>query len=147
MKKTLSQLTIAYYAVYITAILGALAGFYILRNGFSIDPQSQTGIVLSSALIILIIGSIPLALALFNRYTKKLVLLTDETEKFQKYRKAGLMRIWVIGLGLVLGIVFFYVMQSQSMIFCAGIAAIGLFFCKPAESKIISELKLEEYQD
>jgi hypothetical protein len=30
------------------------------------------------------------------------------------------------------------------MIFCAGIAAIGLFFCKPAEVKIISELKLEE---
>ncbi len=147
MKKTIRDLSIAYYAFYILAILGALAGYYILRNGFTINPQSQTGIALSTFLIVLIIGSVPLSLAVFNKYTKKLVQLTDESEKFQKYRKAALIRISVIGIGLVMGIIFFYVMQSQSMIFCAGIAAIGLFFCKPSESKIISDLQLEEFSE
>lgn len=143
----LRNITIAYYVVYITAILSALAGYYILRNGFNINPQSQVGITLTSVLIVYIIGSVPVALALFNRHTKKLALLTDEKEKFEKYTKAAMLRIIVIGSGLVSGILFFYVMQSQSMIFCAGIAAIGLFFCKPNESKIISDLQLEEYSD
>jgi len=30
------------------------------------------------------------------------------------------------------------------MIFCAGIAAIALFFCKPSAQKIELELKLDE---
>jgi hypothetical protein len=30
------------------------------------------------------------------------------------------------------------------MIFCALIAAIALFFCKPTEGKVISDLKLED---
>ena len=46
--------------------------------------------------------------------------------------------------GLMLGVLFFYVMGSQSMIFCAGIAAIGLFFCKPSQAKISSELQIDE---
>ena len=147
MKKTIRNISIAYYAIYILAILGALAGYYILSNGLIIDPQSQTGITLTSILIVYIIGSIPLALALFNRHTGKLALLADEGEKFRLYTKAALIRISVIGSGLVTGILFFYVMQLQSMIFCAGIAAIGLFFCKPAEGKIVSDLKLEDYSD
>lgn len=147
MKKILRDISVAYYAFYILAILGALAGYYILRNGFTIDPQSQTGITFSSLLIVLIIGSVPISLAVFNKYTKKLALLNEESEKLQKYRKAAFIRIFVIGTGLVLGIIFFYVMQSQSMIFCAGIAAIGLFFCKPSESKIVSDLHLEDYSD
>jgi len=147
MKKTIRDISIAYYAFYILAILGALAGYYILRNGFTIDPQSQNGITLSTVLIVLIIGSVPLSLAIFNKHTKKLALLEDESEKFIKYRKAAFLRIMVLGVGLVLGIVFFYVMQSQSMIFCAGIAAIGLFCCKPNESKIISDLQLEEFSE
>ena len=147
MKKTIRDISIAYYAIYITAILGALAGYYILKNGFIINPQSETGITLSTILIVYIIGSIPIALGLFNIHIKKLALLAVEKEKFQQYTKAAIIRISVIGSGLVSGIIFFYIMQTQSMIFCAGIAAIGLFFCKPSESKIVSDLNLEEYSD
>ena len=37
-------------------VLAATAGYYILKEGVSIDAQSQTGITISSALIIFIIG-------------------------------------------------------------------------------------------
>lgn len=65
-------------------------------------------------------------------------------EKLALYEKGATIRILVIGSGFLLGVLFFFLMNSQSMIFSAGIAAIGLFFCKPAEVKIISELKIED---
>lgn len=144
MKKTLQNLTLAYYVNYIVAALTAFAGFYILRSGYRIDPQSEAGIAISSVLIILIIGSVPLTLGMFHRYTKKLVNIEDIEIRLAKYQTAGLIRIVIMGFGLVLGVLFFYLMGSQSMLFCAGIAAIGLFFCKPSQAKISSELQIDE---
>ncbi len=142
MKKTLRQLQIAYYSVYIAAIAAATSGFYILKSGFVLNPLSQTGTVINSVLIIFIIGSIPLGLGYFNKLTKQWALLEDENKRLENYRKAGVIRITIIGLGLVLGVLFYYIMNSQSMIFCAGIAAIALFFCKPSEAKISTELNI-----
>ena len=112
-----------------------------------IDSKSDAGITLSSILILFIIGSLPAALALFHRYTKELRAEPDMNIKLEKYKKASIIRLLVIGLGLVAGVLFFYVLHSQSMLFCAGIAAIGLVFCKPAEVKIITDLEIEETEE
>lgn len=144
MKQVLKKLTLVYYLIYIAAVLVALLGFQLYRSGVMIDSQSQTGIILSSILIILLIGSIPITLALFNKKTKQWALIEDVPTKLTLYSKASIIRIIIIGTGFLLGILFFFLMNSQSMIFCAGISAIGLFFCKPAEVKIISELQIEE---
>lgn len=142
MKGTLRQLTIAYYCVYAAAIAAALTGFYILKSGLRIDPLSQTGTILNTVLIILIIGCIPLTLAIFNKKTKSWAKLEDQDQKLALYRKGGTIRIAIIGTALILGVLFFYIMNSQSMIFSAGIAAIALFFCKPSEAKIETDLEL-----
>lgn len=147
MKRALRHLFIAYYSVYVAAILAASSGYYILKSGFRIDPLSSTGVVLNTVLIIFIIGSVPLSLAFFNRLTKKWATLQDKEQRIEQYRKAGVLRIAVIGVGLMLGVVFFYIMNSQSMIFSAGIAAIALFFCKPSEAKITTELNLEDINE
>ena len=147
MKKTLTKITIAYYVVYIAAVLAATAGYYILREGFSIDVQSQTGITLSSALIIFIIGSIPVTLGLFHRYLKKIAALEDVEIRVKKYEMASYLRLTIIGLGLIFGVLFFYILHSQSMLFCAGIAAIALFFCKPSKSKMINDIDIDELND
>ena len=147
MKKTLTKLTIAYYVVYIAAVLAATAGYYILKEGVSIDAQSQTGITISSALIIFIIGSIPVTLGLFHRYSKKIATLEDVQIKVKKYEMASYLRLTIIGLGLILGVLFFYILHSQSMLFCAGIAAIALFFCKPSISKMINDIDLDDLND
>jgi len=143
LKKVLSSLTITYYSVFGAAFLSALAGYYILQHSMNIDSLSKAGITLSSILIIYIIGSIPVTLAYFNRILKKIRLGEDTEYKLMEYKKYGFLRIVIIGVGFVLGIQFFYILHSQSMIFCAGIAAIALVFCKPSEIKIITDLNLE----
>ncbi|MEA4936333.1 MAG: hypothetical protein VB102_06795 [Paludibacter sp.] len=144
MKKILKKLSLVYYLIYIAAILVALIGFQLFKSGYNIDDKSQLGIAVSSVLIILIIGSIPLTLAIFNKKAKQWSMIEDTQTKLKKYEKASIIRLVIIGTGLLLGVLFFFIMNSQSMIFTAGIAAIALLFCKPAEVKIISELKLEE---
>ena len=144
MKQVLKKLTLVYYLIYIAAVLVAFLGFQLHRSGVIIDSQSQTGIAISSALIILIIGSIPTTLAVFNKKTKKWATEEDVAKKLGWYSKASIIRLIIVGSGFLLGILFFFLMNSQSMIFCAGISAICLFFCKPAEVKIISELQIEE---
>jgi len=140
MKRTLRILLTAYYAVYAGAILAATSGYYILKSGFKIDPLTSEGTIINSIVILYIICTVPLALALFNKMTKKWALIQDENEQLEKYKTGAIYRILIIGTGLVLGVVFFYVMNSQSMIFCAGIAAVALFFCKPSENKIMNDL-------
>jgi len=144
MKKVLKNLTLAYYAVYIIAILSAVLGYYILKSGISIDSKSSTGVALESILIIFIIGSVPLTLAGFNKLTKKWAQISDTAIKLRKYQQGSLIRIAIIGLGFILGVIFYYLLKNQSMLFCAGISAIALFFCKPAEVKIVTELDLED---
>jgi len=144
MKETLKKLTTHYYLVYIMGVVIALSGYQLYNTGFRIDEKSSEGIAISSALIILIIGSIPLTLSLFNKNLKKINEETDMKIRLGRYEKASRIRLAIIGLGFVLGILFFFLMHSQSMIFCAGIAAIALFFCKPAEVKIISDLQIED---
>lgn len=140
MKRTLRILLTAYYAVYAAAILAATSGYYILKSGYKIDPLTSEGTIINSIVILYIISTVPLALAIFNKMTKKWAFIQDENEQLEKYRNGGIYRILIIGTGLVLGVVFFYVMNSQSMIFCAGIAAVALFFCKPSENKILNDL-------
>ena len=147
MKQVLKKLTLVYYLIYIAAVLVAFLGFQLHRSGVIIDSQSQTGIAISSALIILIIGSIPITLAVFNKKTKKWATEEDVAKKLGWYSKASIIRLIIVGSGFLLGILFFFLMNSQSMIFCAGISAIGVFFCKPAEVKVVAELELEEYPE
>ncbi len=143
-EKIVKRLNLVYYLFYLAALLAAAGGFQLFRSGIRIEPNSSAGIALTSLLIIYIIGSIPLALSIFNKKTKKWAEMPSLHEKLALYEKGATIRILVIGSGFLLGVLFFFLMNSQSMIFSAGIAAIGLFFCKPAEVKIISELKIED---
>ncbi len=144
MKKVQKSLSLAYYSMFAAAFVAAITGYYILQNSLVINPLTQPGIAISAILIIFIIGSVPIALAWFNNFLKKLKIHSDLTYKLEQYRKAGIIRITVIGAGVVLGIIFFYVMRSQSMIFCAGIASIALVFCKPSEVKVITDLEITD---
>lgn len=143
-EKIVKRLNLVYYLFYVSALLAAAGGFQLFRSGIRIEPNSGLGIALTSILIIYIIGSIPLALSIFNKKTKKWAELESLSEKLTLYEKGATLRLMVVGSGFLLGVLFFFLMNSQSMIFSAGIAAIGLFFCKPAEVKIISELKIED---
>jgi len=116
-------------------------------NDFSPIPMnSPTGIALKSIVIFYMIISIPLGLSSFSKQTKKCREIEDEKIKFQTYKKAAYQRLILVGSGLIFSIIVFFLLRTDvSLIFCAGISAIILlFFCKPTEAKISSDLNMDE---
>jgi len=98
---------------------------------------------ISTTYLIYLLVSIPVALYWFHIYTVKLRKETDEFLKFKKYKKASNIRLWVVGTGLIVGVILVYLLRSQSMIFTSAIAAIALYFSKPSAVKMIRELDLD----
>lgn len=150
MENTLRRINSIYYIIYMLTIVSAVAVFmlsYMNVNKFVINEKSSTGMVLSSILILYILISVPLAFWLFHKKTKSLQLIEDKFAKYEAYKKASIIRLWVIGIGLIGGVVLFYLLTSTNMIFCALISAVALFFCKPTLGKMIKELDLEEDED
>ena len=145
MEGIIKRINLAYYLIYTLTILSTIIGYMMTMNTENtVSLTSNLSITLSSVVILYIIVSIPSALALFHRYTKKLALIEDKFIKLNKYASAATLRLLVVGSGLVISVIVFYIIRNQSIIFCAGISAIALLFCKPTEGKIISDLKLED---
>lgn len=138
----------AYYLIYTITILSTIIGYVVtMSRETSVDVKSPLSITLSSIVILYIIISIPAALALFHRSTKKWAVIEDRFTKINKYVAGATWRLLAVGFGLVLSVMVFYILRSESMIFCAGISAIALLFCKPTEGKIISDLNLDDTEE
>ncbi len=146
MTKIIKPLITLHYAAYILAILIASFGINFSKSiGFSIDPLSEIGIAISSVLIIIVIGSVPASLWLFHKKAQTLQKIENVNEKVALWAKYARIRLVVLGLALNLGVLFFYVLQmNNSMLFCAGIAAIGMIFSKPSEIRLITDLLLND---
>ena len=140
------SITVTYYIIYLLTILAVVAIFFMTYGNVDvkrIDALSPLGVKISTTYLIYLLASIPLALYLFHLNTLKLRKVTDEYLQFKKYKKASIIRLWVVGIGLITGVVLVYVLRSQSMIFTAAMAAIALYFCKPSGVKMIRELDLD----
>jgi len=149
MKKTVKNIAQIYYIIYATTILSTVVGYMmnLQQETRIIDSKSSVGIVLSSIMILYILLSIPASLGGFHRMTKKWRVIEDETLKLAKYEKGAILRLAAIGIGLIGSVILFYLTNDISMIYCVGITAIALLFCKPTEAKIESDLKIEEKED
>ncbi|HNX89643.1 MAG TPA: hypothetical protein PKH58_11205 [Paludibacteraceae bacterium] len=147
MERTIKNINLVYYMLYMTTVVVAVIIFFLTFSNAQtthIDEKSQTGIIISSVYILYLLISIPYALWSFHKKTKKWQQIKDQYVKLVEYEKGSKLRLWIIGAGLIAGIVLVYFMRSKSMIFCAAIAAIALYFTKPTLNKMISELKLDE---
>jgi len=148
MERIVKKIYLAYYLIYTLTIISTIVGYLISQTRENIvDVKSQLSISLSSFVILYLIVSIPGALSLFHKNTKKWIAIEDMSLKLEKYTAGATWRILAVGFGLVLSVVAFYIIRTPSMIFCAGIAAIALLFCKPTEYKIKSDLKLDEPEE
>jgi hypothetical protein len=148
MEKFVKKIHLAYYLIYTATILSTIAGYVVtLTRETSVDVKSPLSVTLSSIVILYIIISIPAALAIFHRSTKKWALIEDNYTKLNKYVAGATWRLLAVGFGLVLSVVVFYIIRTESMIFCAFITAIALLFCKPTEAKIINDLKLDDKEE
>jgi len=149
MEKIVKKINLAYSLIYTATILATIIGYMLTSTSESTipSPKSELSISLSTLVIAYILISIPAALAIFHRNTKKWAAIEDRFTKINKYVAGAKLRLLVVGLGLVMSVVIFYILRTPSMIFCAGIAAVALLFCRPSENKIISDLKLDEEED
>ena len=142
-KKALNSITMTYYIMYVAAIFTAFFIYYLNTKSLNYAVSKETSIAVSSLIIIYVIGSIPLSLGGFYWLTKKWIALPSKEERLIKYTKFAKLRLVIIGLGVVIGIIAFYILGESSVIFCAGMSAVALIFCKPSMIKIINELDLD----
>ncbi len=148
-ERIVRQINQIYYLVYTGTILSTIIGYYLtMDRENTTDIKSNFSITLSSLIILYIMISIPAALALFHRSLKKWKQIEDPFLKGKKYIGGAQLRLLVVGLGLIFSVIGHFILyvntSNMSMIFCAGIAAIALFFCKPSVNKVANELDIEE---
>ena len=139
-----TKLNIVYYASILMGVAAAIIAFFGARDwGWHIDSQSTSGITISYIIILYIMLSVPGGLGIHNRMLKRLAKESTQIKE-SKYIKYSIARLVFIAIGFVVSIFFFYILRQQSLIFCAGIAAIGIYFCKPTAERISYELSWTE---
>lgn len=112
-----------------------------------VEEKSGLGRNLSSAYIIYMLISLPLALYGFSKQAKKWKEMTDVDAMLKKYKQGSYIRLAIIGVGLIAGVLLVYALHSRSMIFCAAIEAIILYICKPSVRNAYKELELSNHNE
>ena len=145
------QINIVYYALYMMYVLLVVIFGFLLKdspNMLQFDPLIQPGQSIAYVVILYVIASIPGALWWFKKQMKKVSKMEDEAAKQAKYLSCAVVRVAVIGLGAVMAIVAFYLLGTyQPMLWCAGIAVLAQFFCKPSDRKIYLEMNDKNEED
>lgn len=135
-----------YYACYVLAVFAAtLMWFLVTKEKISaFSPQSAIGNVVQYVVIAYTLLSVPGGLYAFKLKCNRIKRMEDSV-KYAVYYRWAVARICVVGVGITFGIVAFYLLAGyQSMLWCAAISAVGLFFCKPMPRKIQLELMDDE---
>ena len=150
-ERIVRQINQIYYLIYTGTILSTIIGYFLTLNTVNgLTPKSDLTISLSSLIILYIIISIPASLALFHRNLKQWRKIEDEFLKGKKYILGAQLRLFFVGMGVILSIIGHFILYvhtaNMSMIACAGIAAIALFFCKPSIGKTMNELEIEDVE-
>jgi hypothetical protein len=149
MERTIKKISQFYYLIYTVTILTTVVGYFLIMNSDShINSLSPLGITLKSIVIIYMLISIPLSIGGFYYMINKWKTIENLTLKLKEYQKGSIMRLLLIGIGLIGSIIVFFVLRTDvSLIYCAAIAAIALLFCRPSEAKITTELNLDETEE
>ncbi len=145
-KHLIREINLAYYGVYLVTVVIAVS-IFLMNIGkvdfLQINETSQLGRNISTFYLIYLLAAIPFSLYGFSKRAKKWQEIEKEDLMFGKYKQGARLRIVIIGLALVIGVILVYILNSKSMIFSAGIAAVALYFCKPTYKKITKDLNLK----
>lgn len=144
----MKRLNFYYYGMLVLAVLAATVTYFLIMKDIvlPIDPLSVQGQVIQYIIILDAIVSMPLGLWLHKHVCTRLAQQEESEERTQAYYVSAARRIFVVSNAMVLGIAAFYLMGGyQSMLWLAGISAIGWYFTKPTEKKMYLELQPEQY--
>ncbi|MCQ2341271.1 MAG: hypothetical protein MJZ48_02295 [Paludibacteraceae bacterium] len=137
-----------YYGMLVVACVCATAMYLLITKNIllAIPPLTPLGQAIQYMVIIDALATIPFGLWWHKRTCKRLMSQEDNEARTQAYCRSARLRIYLVSNVMVLGIVAFYLLGAyQSMIWVAGIGAIGWYFTKPTEKKMFMELQPETY--
>ena len=142
-KNILRRLNGCYYGVMVSAVVVAsLCYFGITKEWIGmLSPMGEAGKGMQYAAYLMTIGLIPLALWWHKKTCKTLSTVEEQELQLAAYEVSARRRIVLIGLALNVDVLVYYLLGAyQPVLWAAGIAAIGLIFTKPTESKLYHEL-------
>ena len=143
-KKVNITLNCFYYGFYLLIVAAAVLMWYLLvktQQITAVDKMSGLGQAVQYIVICYAIVSVAGGLYGFKKLLGMVKQKYSGEALLINYRNLGIARICLIGIGAVLGIATFYWLGGYtSMLWCAGISVIGLYFCKPTQRKMEIEL-------
>jgi len=141
-KRIITKLQITYYAFYVLAVALYLCFAKLFKMGFEpLLPNSVRGMILQYVVIFYTIIAVAGGLWLFKKYLDKIRTLPNKEHTWQLYQRAALIQILAVGIGMLLGLLAYYWLGIYTpMLWCGGICAIALIFCKPTRLRIQEEL-------
>lgn len=145
------RLTAIYYAMMGLAIcVAVLAYMLVTRHSMYVNPYTTLGQTLQYIVIFDALLTIPGGLYLMKYMRPRLCAMAEDSttasedalsRQAKAYAKTAALRIVLVSNSMILGIAAFYFMGAyQSMLWVAGISAIGWYFTKPTRAKMDIEL-------
>lgn len=144
MNEAVKKINIIYYLIYTATIILTVVGFFFNLNSTGFEsPEISVVNMLTTATISFVSIALLSGFGLFEINKFKWRKIEDEKVKFAQYKKGAILRLLLIGISLVGGVIVFYILRSQNILYCIAFSAIALIYSKPSEAKIISDLKLK----
>lgn len=147
--KIIKHLNFYYYGILLLTIISATTSYFLLMKDIvpPIEPLSKWGQIIQYVIIFDVLVCVPCGLWLHKLACKRLAKVEDEAAQLAGYQRSAARRIVLVGHGMIFAIAAFYLMGAyMSMIWIAGISAIGWYFTKPTEKKLYLELHPQEEQ-
>lgn len=102
---------------------------------FSIYPQPLSSTAERYILLLTII-TIPSALWLFKEMTRKSRYSQNEKKQLDSYRKAYLIRLFILSFVLIINMIAYGVSLKQNFMLCTLILFVTFVFCKPLPTEL-----------
>lgn len=140
-----SYLTVAYYGLFVIAILLVIILGYWLAPTTVFAADSQVGKALQSLEMLVVMGGVFGGLYQTKRMKTNLISLPEE-QRLQPYLKLATLRIVLIAMGYLLGVVLFYLLDHcQPMLWCCAICFVAQTMAKPSATRLEVELHPEKF--
>ena len=142
-KTVLKRLNIIYYGMFFLLVILATTTYLLVTKGIIpiLDPLSTGGKVIQYFVIFDVLATLPFGLWWHKRCCRGIAEVVDTELKYKYYYKSAALRICLVSNTMLFAIPAYYILGAyMSMMWVAGISAIGWYFSKPTEKKMFMEL-------
>lgn len=142
MEGVVNKLNTVYYLVYTLLIVLTITGYFFNMNEISVFEVKNAGFRNLLPLLFVFLSVLMTAMGFVIFYTglPRVRRIEEKWTRHRAYVKLASIRLYLIGLVIVIGIPVYYTTLQYEVLIGLGIAAAALFYCKPSVSKIEKEL-------